>query len=85
MAVMEKTGYQSIYVGKTSIKVNTNANGNIAQEGEVVKGTKTVTFQSAATNTATENITIGKAFLEYFGGGSTDAESNKAILTWEVE
>lgn len=81
---LAKTGYDDAIRGTMSEKINLNANGQIAQDGETIAGTKRLSFSNAnAANNLTTNNNIVAAFLD-FAKGSSDTLSNKFAVTWEV-
>lgn len=81
---LTKTGYTDKYAGTTSVKIDMNSDGNIAQPGEAVAATKRFTFRGVnSTNTLQDNTTVIAAFLS-FANGTQDSLSNRASVTWEV-
>lgn len=79
-----KTGYKSKYVSNTDVKVNLNAEGNFAQEGEAVAGQKRYTLKGAKIeNSLEQNTVLLEAFLGIVGAGQ-DSLSNRASVTWEA-
>ena len=60
-------------VSALKVDVALNANGNIAQTGQTVKGTKTVTINGFKTaGTAADAKTVWDAIIGDIGGGSFD-------------
>lgn len=81
---MAKTGYITAYTGKSTEKLNLNADGNIAQQGETVASTKRITMQGLnPNNDLTTNHNVIKLFYD-IAGGYTDELSNKFTVTWEA-
>jgi len=82
---LTKTGYQDAIKGTMSEKVNLNAQGYIAQEGETVAGTKRISINASnAANDLDTNHSIMNAFMG-FVGGTSDIYSNKFAVTWEAD
>lgn len=83
---LAKEGYATQNIASTSVKVNLNANGTIAQEGETVVGTKRINIAGVnIDNGLTSNTAVLEVFVNYFGGGTQDSLSNTMSAKWEVE
>lgn len=81
-----KQGYRTLNTANTSVKVALNRNGTIAQSGETVTGSKTITIKGVSIDNNLENNTeVLDVFLNYFGGGSQDSLSNTMTAKWEAE
>lgn len=79
-----KEGYRDALQSKTSVKVNLNENGNIAQENELVAGSRTFQINTANPN---NSLADNNKLLNFFiglAGGTINETTNKAIVTWEV-
>lgn len=81
---MTREGYVTAYTAKTSEKVNLNEDGNIAQEQDVVAGSKRITMNGLNTaNTLTTNHNVMALFYGIVGG-YTDKLSNKFTITLDA-
>ena len=79
-----KDGYTSEYAGNTRVKIDINADGNIAQPGEQVMKNKNLTIKGVnINNSLSQNTEVIQAFLN-FANGSQDSLTNIATATWEV-
>lgn len=83
---LAKTGYADAIRGTMSQKINLRGDGTIAQDGDIVEGSKRMSFTNTnAANSAATNQNIVRAFLDFVGNGGTDSLTNKVSVTWEVE
>ena len=81
-----KTGYTTQNIATTSVKVNLNTNGTIAQPGDIVKGAKNVSIRGVnIDNDLSSNTAVLETFIGYFGGGTQDSLSNTMTAKWEAE
>lgn len=81
-----KTGYNTLNVATTSVKVNVDSNGYIAQAGDTVAGTKRINIKGVSIdNDLSSNTAVLDAFVTYFAGGSQDSLSNTMTAKWEAE
>ena len=81
---MSKTGYVDAQRGTTKAKVDLNEDGQIAQPGDAVAGTKYFTInQVNPENSLVQNTKVIDLFIG-FANGSADSLSNKMSVTWEV-
>lgn len=79
-----KEGYTAEYAGNTSVKIELNADGNIAQPGESAAKNKTFTVKGVnINNSLTANTMVLEAFLS-FARGTQDSLTNTASAKWEV-
>ena len=81
---MLKAGYKDAFRGTTKAKVGYNADGNIAQEGEVI--TKTKYFSVTTVNSGNDldnNTELINLFIE-LAGGKADSLSNQMTVNWKV-
>lgn len=84
--MLSKTGYGDLHTGTTSVKINLNTEGQIAQSGDTIKGTKSFSVKNASVDNDLEsNTTVLGAFIEYFGGGTQDSLTNTFSAKWEAE
>lgn len=81
---LAKEGYSDAVQSKTRVKVNTNADGNIATGSDVVYGTKNFTINQAnATNSLADNTKVLEFFIGLVGG-TQNSNTNVASVTWTV-
>lgn len=81
-----KTGYSTLNTATTSVKVNLNTDGNIAQAGDTIKGSKNISVRGVnIDNDLTSNTEVLGAFIGYFGGGTQDSLTNTMTAKWEAE
>lgn len=81
---LAKGGYIDAKRGTTKAKVGYNADGNIAQDGEVVASTK---YFSVNTVNSENNLTGNQEVIDLFiniVGGSADSLSNQMTVNWKV-
>lgn len=82
---LAKDGYSNAIKGTTSQKINLREDGTIAQDGDTIAGSKRISINTAnASNSATTNQNIFRAFLDFVGNGSTDTLTNKFQVSWEI-
>lgn len=81
---MVKSGYRDAYRGTTKAKLGYNAEGNIAQAGEVVEKTKYFSVNTVNTdNGLAENQEVINLFIQ-LAGGETDSLTNQMTVNWKV-
>ena len=81
---MTKTGYKNAIRGTAMVKVDLDANGNIAVDDEVAVSTKTINFTvTNADNDLTANETFTNLFLDWVGANAQNS-TQKFRVTWEV-
>lgn len=82
---MVKQGYREAYRGVTAVKVPITADGNIAQDGDTVAGTKRMQIsQVNADNGLPENNKVFDLFIGLIAGGSHDSLTNTMRVNWQV-
>lgn len=83
---MVKIGYKDALQGTASVKVNINADGNIAQDGDTIVGTKTFNFTTTnADNSLEQNESVTKLFIATFLGGSYLPATQTFKVTWQAD
>lgn len=82
---MVKAGYREAYRGVTAAKVPITEDGNIAQTGDTVAGTKK--FQVAQVNAGNDleaNNKVLDLFIGLIAGGTHDSLTNTMRVNWKV-
>lgn len=82
---MVKQGYREAYRGTAAVKVALNSEGNIAQSGETVAGTKKYQVsQVNAANGLNENTEVFNLFIGLIAGGTQDSLTSTMRVNWSV-